>query len=57
MIFTRRTWKDRAAYHACSGASAVETEKTEVNYGTLAHTLTSERHQNREAKSRDFPYP
>lgn len=57
MIFTRRTWKDRAAYHACSGASAVETEETEVNYGTLEHTLTSERQQNREAKSRDFPYP
>lgn len=30
-IFSRITWKDRAAYHARPGASAVETEETEVN--------------------------
>lgn len=31
MIFSRRIWKDRAAYHAYLETSAAETEEREVN--------------------------
>lgn len=57
MTFTKRTWKDRAAYHACSGASADETEDTEVNLWDTGVQVTSERHQNSKAKSRYFHCP
>lgn len=57
MIFTKRTWKDRAAYHACSGASADKTEDTKVNLWDIRVEVPSERHQNSKGKSRDFPCP
>lgn len=33
MIFSRRTWKDWAAYHACLEASVVESEERSESMG------------------------